>query len=74
MLAALGSALRRARERKGMSQEDLGFKAEIDRTYVSGLERGQRNPTIRTLRRLCLALDVRLSALLDRAERSRHAR
>ena len=69
-LAALGRALRRHRERVGLSQEQFAFEAELDRTYVSGIERGVRNPTVGTLLRLTQALGVTPSALLKAAEKS----
>jgi len=68
LLHALGVAVISARERTGLSQEEVGFRAELDRTYVSGIERGVRNPTIRTLRRLAAALKTRASSLLREAE------
>lgn len=51
-----------------MSQEDLGFEADLDRTYVSGIERGVRNPTLRIIKLVADALDTRPSRLLARAE------
>ena len=42
----LGTNVRRLRLEKGMSQEEFGFAAGIDRTYVSGVERGLRNPSL----------------------------
>lgn len=66
---ALGRAVLRSRERKGMSQEELGFRAEVDRTYISGLEGGTRNPTLETLLRVSKALGVKLSTLIQVAER-----
>ena len=65
---AFGAALREQRERQGLSQEGFGFEAKIDRTYVSGVERGVRNPTLRIIVQLCRALEVRPSTLLRRAE------
>ena len=50
-LEAFGEAVRAERERKDLSQEELGFEAGLDRTYVSGIERGVRNPTVVTIRR-----------------------
>ena len=67
-LAAFGKAVREAREELGLSQEELGFESELDRTYISGIERGVRNPTIVTVGRLCRALGVRGSELMARAE------
>jgi len=51
-----------------LSQEALGFRCDLDRTYVSGIERGVRNPTVWTIRRLALGLDTTASQLLKRAE------
>ncbi len=65
---AFGDACREAREKTGLSQEGLGFESEMDRTYVSGIERGVRNPTLKTIARLARALGIRPSVLLRRAE------
>ena len=69
-LAALGAAVRRSREKLGRSQEQFAFDAELDRTYVSGIERGRRNPTVKTLLRLCAVLGTTPAALLKAAESS----
>ena len=68
-LAALGQAVRRHRKDQGMSQEAFAFEVELDRTYVSGIERGVRNPTVATLLRLTGVLGITPSALLRAAER-----
>lgn len=68
-LRALGVALVAARERAGLTQETLGYEAGLDRTYVSGVERGVRNSTIYSLRRLAEALRVPLSTVIADAER-----
>lgn len=68
-LRALGVALVAARERAGLTQEGVGHEAGLDRTYVSGVERGVRNSTIYSLRRLAQALRVSLAALIQDAER-----
>ena len=49
---AFGLALRQMREEKGISQEQFAFEAELDRSYMSMVERGLRSPTMRTLLRL----------------------
>jgi transcriptional regulator with XRE-family HTH domain len=67
----LGAELRKAREEAKMTQEDLSFAAEIDRTYVSQLERNLKSPTVDTLFRICDALGIAASELLARVERSR---
>ncbi|MCH0567405.1 helix-turn-helix domain-containing protein [Streptomyces sp. MUM 2J] len=63
-----GLAVRAARMELGWSQERLSVESGLDRTYVSGLERGRRNPALQTLVRLTDALDVPLSELMRRAE------
>lgn len=70
MAKALGMAVRQTRQRRSYSQERLGELADVDRTYISGLERGLRNPALSTLGRITAALDVRLSALFALAERN----
>lgn len=52
--------LRRIRVRRGLSQERLAFDAEVDRSYVGGLERSEENPTVDVLERLANTLDVPL--------------
>lgn len=59
-LALVAWNLRRLRIRRGLSQEVLAVDAEIDRTYVSRLERGLENPTVAVLARLAAAVDSRI--------------
>ena len=66
-----GQALRYFRAERGISQEELAHLADLDRTYVSGVERGERNPTLASLLRLVKALDIPLSELAVRAEAAR---
>jgi transcriptional regulator with XRE-family HTH domain len=61
----LGSNVRRLREERGWSQEQYAFEAGIHRTYVSQIERGQRNPTITVVERLARPLNVLPGRLLD---------
>lgn len=56
--------LRRIRVERGFSQESLAVDADVDRTYVSGIERLEFNPTIDLLERLADALSVDLSDLV----------
>lgn len=70
---AFGQTLRHFRLAAGVTQEDLGFKAELHRTYVSLLERGLRTPTIDTLFRLCEALSVEPSKFIAELGRQRIA-
>ncbi len=60
----LARNVRRRRTELGLSQEDLADAASIDRTYVSGIERGVRNPTVVLLERLAHALHMQVSELL----------
>ena len=67
-LRAVGAAVRCRRLELGLSQEALGYRAKLDRTYISGVERGVRNPTVGSLRRLAEALDTVSSSILEAAE------
>jgi transcriptional regulator with XRE-family HTH domain len=61
-----GRNVREARKRLALSQEELAFQAEIDRTYISGIERGVRNPSLDLIVRLAAKLDTTPAALLSR--------
>ena len=65
---AFGEVVRARRKELGMSQEQLGFKAELDRTYISGVERGVRNPSLRIVDSLAKALGSTAGSLLTEAE------
>jgi len=55
----------REREAKGFSQDKLAEKAELDRTYISGIERAVRNPSLLSICRLARALGVSVSELCE---------
>ena len=59
----LGRKVQALRQEQALSQEELADRAGLHRTYVSGVERGVRNPTLTVLEKLALGLGVRL---LDR--------
>lgn len=61
----VGQNVRKFRQAKGWSQEEFADECGLHRTYVSGVERGVRNPTITVLHRLAKALRVTPSQLLD---------
>lgn len=60
-----GINIRKARTSKGWSQEDLAESAGLDRTYVSGVERGVRNPTLTVINQFAKAFGVDPGTLLD---------
>ena len=66
--------LRKARNAKGLSQEALAHEANIDRTYISALERSEYSATIVMVDKLARALGVEASALLQRPTKSRQRR
>lgn len=67
-----GTNVRRLRLEKGLSQEEFGFVAGIDRTYVSGVERGLRNPTLLLAEKFAHGLGVELDELLRRSVKRAH--
>jgi transcriptional regulator with XRE-family HTH domain len=60
----VGRNVRRLRKARGLTQEQLAFEAEIDLTYLGGIERGQRNPSLLVMARIATSLSVRLPDLL----------
>ena len=63
--AILGNNVHRLRQQKGLTQEELAFEAEIDLTYMGGIERGRRNPSLLVMARIAKALSVPLTKLLS---------
>lgn len=70
----VGINVRKFRKDRGLSQEGLGFACGRDRTYISGIERGVRNPTVLVLEEIALALKVTTSRLLDEVARGKDSR
>jgi transcriptional regulator with XRE-family HTH domain len=70
----LGAAVRELRACRVLSQEALGFRANLHRNYVGAIERGEINPTFRTLLTLAEGLDVELSSLIRLCEERREER
>ena len=79
ILLAVGGTIQKLRERKGLTQDQVGEKTGINAKYISAIERGQKNLTVLTLEKLATALDVELFELLilplglERDERTRKA-
>jgi transcriptional regulator with XRE-family HTH domain len=65
----LGANVRRYRKLRGMTQEQLAHEVGMERSYISDLERGTRNPSVRALGRLAQALSVEPLALLEPRDR-----
>jgi transcriptional regulator with XRE-family HTH domain len=70
LLKRIGGQIRAARTARGWSQEALANEAGLDRSYVSGLERGEFNVSVLTLARIAKKLGLRTSRLLEDAERN----
>lgn len=64
LLLAVGRRVKSQRESKKLSQEELAFRAEIDTTYLSKIERGITNPTYLVMTAIAKALDVHVKDLL----------
>ena len=67
----MGQELRKARERAGITQEELSFRAGLSRPYISQLERDMKSPTVDTLFRICDALNVRAADVVRRVDAAR---
>ena len=64
-IVAFGAHIRGVRQQLGLSQEEVAHRAGIHVTYLSGIERGKRNPSLKNLRRISRALDIRLAELFS---------
>ena len=65
ILTQFGERLRLLRKERNLSQEKLGMKSELHRTYIGMIERGEKNITLVNLQKLAIALDIPLKDLLD---------
>ena len=61
----VGGNVRKRRLELGLTQEQLAFEAKLDLTYVGGIERGRRNPSLMVMVRLAEALEAELKELLE---------
>jgi transcriptional regulator with XRE-family HTH domain len=64
----LGQSIRKHRVRLDLTQEQLSEKSQMHRTYLADIERGKRNPSIETVRRLAQALEIPISEIFSTAE------
>jgi transcriptional regulator with XRE-family HTH domain len=58
-----GSRIKQLRKARNLSQEELAFRAHIHRTYLSGVERGQRNPSLKNISAIAKALNLKIFEL-----------
>jgi two-component system response regulator len=67
-VARFGASVRKHRFRLGISQEELGERADLHRTYIAGIERGGRNITLKNVEKLARALETSAGVLLSQAD------
>jgi transcriptional regulator with XRE-family HTH domain len=68
LLKSFGQAVRTRRAELNMSQEDLAHACKLDRTYIGGVERGERNLGLVNIYRIAASLDISAAGLLKMAE------
>lgn len=64
-LSAFSARVRSLRLERHMTQEELAYRAAIHVTYLSGIEQSKRNPSLRNIKKIALALDVSVKDLFD---------
>lgn len=62
----IGKRIRDLRKQRGLSQEELGWKAELHFTYIGAVERGEKNCSISTLQKIAKGLEININDLFDR--------
>ncbi len=65
----VGLSVQKIRRERGWSQEELAFESGLHRTYISGIERGARNPTLLVIDQLATALKISPARLLEPASK-----
>lgn len=68
LLDAFAKVLKEYRSNANITQEELAFRCELDRTYISLLERGKRNPTLNVLFSICTAIEISPSEFIKKLE------
>lgn len=67
-LLAFGAAVRDARKERGISQEELALRSEIDRSYLGSIERGEQNSGLLHMVRISHALNIKIEELMAKAQ------
>lgn len=65
ILISFGDRVRKFRKEKGLSQEQLAFKADLHRTYIGMIERAEKNITLVNIEKIATALEVEISQLFE---------
>jgi len=65
LLKKFGDKIREIRKEKGLSQEELAFKSNLHRTYIGMIERGEKNITLKNIKKIANALNVSMSYLME---------
>ncbi len=68
-LPMFGEELKKARKASGLTQEELAARAGLHNTYISLLERNRKSPTLDSLFRICKALGISASSLIEQVEK-----
>jgi transcriptional regulator with XRE-family HTH domain len=68
VLRQFGNRIRELRRKRGWSQEELAHQCELDRSYIGGVERGERNVSLINIQKIAASLDVPIGALFDGEE------
>lgn len=69
ILNAFGERVRKLRKEKGISQEELSFRADLHRTYIGMIERGEKNITLINIEKIAKALEISLDKLMSGLEK-----
>lgn len=64
-----GNIIKNMRNKQSLSQEELAKRTGLDRTYISLLERGKKNPSLLTILKICKAFDIHPSELMIKLEK-----
>ena len=64
----LGHRIRKYRKAKGFTQEELSVKCNLHPTYIGQIERGEKNPSVESIYKICRALELRTSVLFERID------
>jgi len=70
----IGQRIKELRETATMSQKDLSFAADLDRSYIASIENGQRNVSIVNIEKIATALNVTIKEFFNDAEFNKHTK